>query len=153
MINEMPCGYGTVRTAAVRIEHQVSCRVCAEVLAVLEVDCRPAYWSPQLQNLTILIAKFRSILNTPPLLQMHSGARHNAQGESESTSQSARGGWEHLEVHRSTAEGYRSVWVVCIWLPDRINSADSRFDFCLGRINPGTFGTALTSPSSGHSRS
>ena len=30
------------------------------------------------------------------------------------------GGWEHLEVLRSTREGYGSVWEVCVWLPDEI---------------------------------
>ena len=61
-----------------------------------------------------------SILNAPPLLKQLSGARENALAESESTLQSCRGGWEHLEVLRSTGEGDRSVWEVCVWLPDRI---------------------------------
>ena len=56
IIDEMPCGYGTLRTTGVRIRHQVS--------------CKPAQWSPQLQNLTILIVKSRSILNAPPSLQV-----------------------------------------------------------------------------------
>ena len=55
MIDEMPCGYGTLRTTAVRIWHQVSYRVCAEVSAALEVSRRPAQRSQQLQNLIILI--------------------------------------------------------------------------------------------------
>jgi hypothetical protein len=69
MIDEMPCGYGTLRTTGVRIWHQVSHRACAEVSAALEVSCRacaevsaalevsrrPAQMSQQLQNLTILI--------------------------------------------------------------------------------------------------
>jgi len=29
-------------------------------------------------------------------------------------------GWEHLEVHRRTGEGYQHVSEVCVWLPDRI---------------------------------
>jgi hypothetical protein len=95
MIGEMPCGYGTLRTTGVRIRHQVS--------------CRPAQRSAQLQNLTILIVKSRSILNAPPSLQVLSGARENALQQSESIVQSSRGGWEHLEVLRSTAEGYQSV--------------------------------------------
>jgi len=33
------------------------------------------------------------------------------------------GAWEYLEVLRSTAEGNRSVWEVCVWLP-------VRFTFC-----------------------
>ena len=120
MIDEMPCGYGTLRTADVRIWHQVSRRACAEVSASLEVSRRPAQRSQQLPNLTILIVKSRSILNAPPSLQVLSGARENALAESESTLQSSRGGWEHLEVLRSTGEGYRSVWEVCVRLPDRI---------------------------------
>jgi precorrin-6B methylase 2 len=66
MINEIPCGCGTLRTTAVRIWHQVSRGACAEVSAALEVSRRPAQMSQQLQNLTILIVKSRSILNTPP---------------------------------------------------------------------------------------
>jgi hypothetical protein len=87
MIDEMPCG--------VRIRNQVS--------------RRPAQRSPQLQNLTIVIVKSRSILNAPPPLQVLSGARENALAQSESFWQSSRGGWENLEVLRSTGEGYRSV--------------------------------------------
>jgi len=127
MIDEMPCDYGTLRTTGVRIRHQVSRRACTEVSAALEVSRRPAQRSQQLQNLTILIVKSRSILNAPPSLQVLSGARANALAESESTLQSSRGGWEHLEVLRSTGEGYRSVWEVCVWLPDRIT-----FCWCAG---------------------
>jgi len=104
MIDEMPCGYGTLTTTSVRIRHQVS--------------HGPAQRSQQVQNLTILIVKSRSILNAPPSLQVLSGARENSLAQSESTLQSSRGGWEHLEVHRSTGEGYRSVWEVCVWLLD-----------------------------------
>jgi hypothetical protein len=39
MINEMPCGYGILRTTGVRISHHVSHRACAEVAAALEVSC------------------------------------------------------------------------------------------------------------------
>jgi len=106
IIDEMPCGYGTLRTTGVRIRHQVS--------------LRSAQRSPQLQNLTILIVKSRSILNAPPSLQVFTGAPENALAQSESILQSSRGGWEYLEVLRSTGEGYRSVPEVCIWLPDRI---------------------------------
>jgi len=119
-MDEMPCGYGTVRTTGVRIRHQVSRRACAEVLAALASSCGPAQRSQQLQNLTILTVKFRSILNAPPSLQVLSGPRENAPAESENTLQSSMGGWEHLEVLRRTGEGYRSVWEVCVWLPDRI---------------------------------
>jgi len=120
MIDEMPCGYGTVRTSGERILHQVSCRACTEILAALEVSRRPAQRSQQLQNLTILIVKFHTILNAPPSPQVLSEAWENALAESESALQSSRGGWEHLEVLGSTGEGYRSVWEVCLWLPDRI---------------------------------
>jgi len=120
MINEMPCGYRTLRTAGVTIWHQDFCRVCAEVPADSEVSHRPAQWSQQLQNLTILIVKYHSILNAPPSLQVVSGARQNALGESESTLQCSRGGWEHLEVLKSTGEGYQSVWEVGVWLLDGI---------------------------------
>jgi hypothetical protein len=106
MIDEMLGGYGTLRTTGVRIRHQVA--------------RRPAQRSPQLQNLTILIVKFRSILNAPASLQVFSGARENAIAESESTFQRSRGGWEHLDELRSTGEGYRSVWEVFVWLPDLI---------------------------------
>ena len=118
MIDEMPCGDGTVRTTGVRIRHQVSRRVCTEVLAALEARHRPAQ---QLQNSTILIVKFGRILNAIPSLQVLSGAHENALAESESTLQSSRGGWEHQEELGSTGVGYRSVWEVCIWLPDRIS--------------------------------
>ena len=38
MIDEMPCGYGTLRTTAVRIRHQVSRRACAEVSPAATID-------------------------------------------------------------------------------------------------------------------
>ena len=120
MIDEMTCGYGTVRTTGVRIRHQVSRRACTEVLAAFEVSRRPAQRSQQLLNLTIQIVKFRSILNAPPSLQVLSGAHVNALAESESTLQSSSGGWEHLEVLRCIGKGYRSVWEDCVLLPDRI---------------------------------
>jgi len=120
MIDEMPCGYGTLRTPGVRIWHQVSHRACAEVSAALEVSRRPAQRSQQLHNFTILIVKSHSILNAPPSLQVLSGAHENALVESESTLQSSRGGWDHLEVLRSTGESYQTVWEVCVWLPDQI---------------------------------
>jgi hypothetical protein len=84
MVDEMPCGYGTLRTTGVRIWHQVS--------------RRPAQRSPQLQNLNILIVKSCSILNAPPSLQVLSGVRENALAQSENILQSSRGGWEDLEV-------------------------------------------------------
>jgi len=41
MIDEMPCSCWTLRTAGMRIWHQVSCRVCAVVSAALEVSHGP----------------------------------------------------------------------------------------------------------------
>jgi len=120
MIDEMPSGYRPLRTTGVRIWRQVFRRPCAEISAAPEVSRRPAQRSQQLHNLTILIVKFRSILNAPPSLQVLSGGCENPLAESESTLQSSRGRWEHLEVLRSTAEGYWSGWEVCVWLPDRI---------------------------------
>jgi len=127
MINEMPCGNGTLRTTGVRIWHQVS--------------HRPAQRSPLLQNLAILIVISRSILNTPPSLQVLSGACDDALAQSESILQSSRGGWEHLEVLRSTRKGYRSVWVVCIWFPDWITFCwwswmphQYTFSYCTHRV-------------------
>jgi len=109
MIDEMPCAYGTRRTTALRIRHQVSRRA--------------AQLTKLLQNLTILIVKSRSVLNAPPILQVLAGASENALAESESTLQSSRGAWEHLEVLRSTGEGNRSSWEVCVLFLDR-------FTFC-----------------------
>jgi hypothetical protein len=42
MINEMPCGYETLKTTGVKIWHQVSHRAFAVVSAALEVSNRPA---------------------------------------------------------------------------------------------------------------
>jgi hypothetical protein len=109
MIDEMACGYGTISTAVVRIWHQVSCRA--------------AQRSQLLQNLTILQVNSCSILNAPPSLQVLLEAPENALAESESTLFSSKGAWKHLEVLRSTAEVDRSVWEVCVWLPDK-------FTFC-----------------------
>ena len=60
MIHDMPCAYGTLRTIALRIRHQVSRR------AALEVSHRPPRRSHPLQKLTILILKSRSVLNAHP---------------------------------------------------------------------------------------
>jgi len=59
-------------------------------------------------------------MNPPPSLQVLSGACQNALAESECTLHSSRGCLEHLEVLRSTGEGYWSVWEVCVWLLGRI---------------------------------
>jgi hypothetical protein len=77
MIDEMPCGFGTFRNTGVRIRQQV--------------HRRPAQRSPQLQNLTILIVKSRSIPNAPPTLQVLSGVSENDLAQSESILQSSRG--------------------------------------------------------------
>jgi hypothetical protein len=100
MSDEMPGGYEALRTTGVRMWHQVS--------------PRPAQRSPQPQKLTILIVTSCSIVNAPPTLQLLSGVIENSLAESECTLQSSRGGWEHLEVLRSTGEAYRSVWEVSI---------------------------------------
>jgi hypothetical protein len=38
MIDEMPCGYETLRSSGVRILHQVSCRPAAEVSGASKFD-------------------------------------------------------------------------------------------------------------------
>jgi len=48
MINGMRCGCRNLTSTIVRIWHQVSRRACAEVLAALDVFCRPAQSSPLL---------------------------------------------------------------------------------------------------------
>jgi len=55
MIDEMACGYGTLRTTVLRISHLVSCKGCAEVTAAPDVSSRCAQRSQKLQNSTILI--------------------------------------------------------------------------------------------------
>ena len=94
-----------------------------EVSAAFHVSCRPAQRSQQLHKMTIQIVKSRSILNAPSSLQVLPGARENALAESESTLISSRRAWEHLELLGSTGEVNRSVWEVCVWLPDQ-------FTFC-----------------------
>jgi hypothetical protein len=71
----------------------------------------------------------RSMLRAPRLLLVHSGVRANARGESVSTFQSSRGGWEHLEGLRRTGKGCWTASEVCCWLPDRIT-------FCSYLRNP-----------------
>jgi hypothetical protein len=95
MIDEMACGFGTIRTAAVRILYQVFCRVVQGFQL--------------LQNFAILQFNACSILNAPLSLQVLLGASGNALAESESTSLNCRGSWEHLEVLRSAGEVDRSV--------------------------------------------
>jgi len=62
MIDRMPCGCGILRTTGVRIWNQHSHRACTQVSADLEVSRIPAKRSQQLQSLTTLIVKSRSIL-------------------------------------------------------------------------------------------
>ena len=50
IINEVPCGCGTLRTTAVRKWHQVCSRDCAEVSAALAVSCRPVLRSQLLSK-------------------------------------------------------------------------------------------------------
>jgi len=76
-IDEMASGYGTIRTTAVRIRHQLSCRA--------------AQRSQLLQNWTILQVNSCSILNAPPSLQMLLEASENALAAFESTLLSSRG--------------------------------------------------------------
>jgi hypothetical protein len=102
MIYEMARGYGTIRTAAVRIWHQVSCRAAER--------------SQLLHNLTILQVNSCSNLNAPPSLQVLLGVFENALAESEGTLLRTKGTWEHLEVLRSTGEVDWSFWEVCVWL-------------------------------------
>jgi len=100
MIDEMACGYRTIRTTAVRIRHQLSRRA--------------AQRSHLVQHLTILQLNSCSILNARPSLQVLLGAPENALTESKSTLLSSRRAWEHLEVLRSTGEVDWSVWEVCM---------------------------------------
>jgi len=120
MIDEMLCGYGTLGTTGVRIQHKVSGRAAAEVSATLEVSRRAAQRSQLLQHLNNLIVKFYSILNAPPSLKVLWGTCVNALAECESTLQTCRRGWEHLEVLRSTGEGCQSAWEVCVWLRNQM---------------------------------
>jgi len=78
IIYEMACDYGTSRN------HREN------TVPSLGYSGRPAQRSQQLRNLTILLAKSRSILNAPPQLQELPGAPENALGASESTSLSFR---------------------------------------------------------------
>jgi len=109
MIDDELCPNRNLRSTVLRIWHQASHR------AALEVPHRPAQRSLPLLNLTIPIVKSHSVLNTHPYLLVLSGAPENALPESESTLQCSRGGWEHLEVLRSTGEGCWSVWEACVW--------------------------------------
>jgi hypothetical protein len=93
----------------VRKWYQVPHRLCAEILAAPESSRRTAQRSLQLQNLTILIVTCCGILKEPPLLQMLSEACENALEASESTGQSSSGGGEHLDIHRCTGMGNRSI--------------------------------------------
>jgi len=54
------------------------------------------------------------------LLMMLSQAPENALAESLRIFPSPSGIWKHREVHRTTFEGCRSVWDVCMFLLDLI---------------------------------
>jgi hypothetical protein len=95
MIDEIPSGYGTLRTTGVTMRNQVS--------------CRPAQRSPQLQNLTIISVKSRSILNAPSSLEVLSRACENGLAQLESILQSSSAGGVHLGELRSNGDGHRSV--------------------------------------------
>jgi hypothetical protein len=106
MIDEMFCHYGTPRTTTIGIQHQVSHRA--------------AQRTQLLYNLTILIVKSHTVLNTPPQLQVHSSAPWITVAESESTFRSSRGGCEHPKEFRGSSEGYRSDWEAFVWRPDQV---------------------------------
>jgi len=105
MIHEMRCGYGTLRTTAVTIWHQVS--------------HRPAQSSQQLQNETIVIVKSCNILNAPPSPQVLSGRRENALAQSQCTMHRYRGGGEF----RIMASGLNDV--LLMKLPTTLNFGDA----------------------------
>jgi hypothetical protein len=106
MINEMHCGYGMLATTGVGIQHPGSHRVCAVVSAA------PKFHYPNIQ--ISLHPECTSITAGA------SGACENPLAESESTLESSRGGWEHLEVHKRTGGGCCSAWEDDVWFPDRI---------------------------------
>jgi hypothetical protein len=64
MTDEMPSGYGNLRSTAERIWHQVFCRAVQR--------------SHLHKNSTILLVKYWCILNATPYLQMHLGALEHA---------------------------------------------------------------------------
>jgi hypothetical protein len=107
MIDEGPCGYGTLRTTGIRIWHQVSHRACAEVSSFLEVSHTHAQRSQHVQNFTFQIVKCCSILSATPSLLVLSGACENAHAEFESTLQRFRVGWQDRKVHGSTGRAVR----------------------------------------------
>jgi len=105
----MPCAYGTLRTTALRIRHQVSRRA--------------AQRSQVLQNLTILIVKSRSVLNAPPWLQVLSGGSENALAESEEETAKlqSQGDVQRDASYWSRARSNPPPW--CLWRPWRRTSS------------------------------
>jgi len=91
MIDEMPCGFGTLGTTTVRIWHQVSRR--------FKQRFQP------FQNFTIIYVQYQSTGECSCRVGKHFAKLH--------------GVWEHLEVFRSTGEGYQSFWEVGVWLPNQ----------------------------------
>jgi len=118
MIDKMPCTYETLRTTAMGIQRQVSHRAVqrSQLLSMSPTDLHGM--SMLHQNLTIVQVKSRSILNTPPYLQMLSGALESALAQSESCFISSSGAWKHLEELGSTGEVDWSVWEICMGLLD-----------------------------------
>jgi len=123
MIRTMAFGYGTLKTTAVRMPHQVWSpkNSCTEVSAALEVSA-PLKVSHQLvqrsqqhQYLTLLYVKYPSLLNATLYLLELSESCENAPVASESMLLSSRGARESLQVHRRTSEVDWSVWNICIW--------------------------------------
>jgi len=133
----MACDYGTLLTAAEKIQHQVwslrqnwaqvsslplevSCSPVPKISIALQVSCRCVQRSQHLQNLTILEVNNHSIMNVPRLLQVVFGAPEKALAASESTLLSSLGGpgsiWNYLgALVRSTRVSGRLVcgfWTV-----------------------------------------
>jgi len=60
--------------------------------------------------MALRLVKSRSSLESPPYLQVLSGAPVNALAESGGTLLNSRGIWQQLAIHRGTGEVARSVW-------------------------------------------
>lgn len=114
MVDEMPCMYNTLKTTAVRIQHQVSSSAEPEASADLEVSHRPVQRFQQPKNLTILYIKYCNILNILSQLPVVSGEYENSFAVSETTFLSFRRAWEHLELLHSTGQVNQSGQVVCL---------------------------------------
>ena len=104
MIDEMPCGYGTLQNHwcenMAPSPLQSLCRGLSSSRS-LPQTCTEVSTAPQCDYSN---SQTRTILNAPPSLEVVSGAHENAVAQSESTSPSSRGGWDHLEVFNSTVD-------------------------------------------------